>query len=139
MRNIILAFILLLFSCKSTAESGLIINSSMPLMTISAYEVRGIFSGKIRHWKNGSNVHLYILPLDSLATRLFLLENVGMSSTQFQDIISMNESVGKQNLYILKLTEDDVLHSIQVDATGIGYVKDINNLVDGVKKVKVLQ
>ena len=123
----------------SRAESGLVVNSNMPISSISAYEVRGIFAGKIRHWSNGTNVHLYILPLDSMATRLFLLENIGMSISQFQDIISMNESVGKQNLYVLKLTEDDVLRTLQFDETGVGYVKDTSNLVRGVKRVRIIR
>ena len=119
--NIIL--LCLLLSTSSMAEEiRVIANPNTPVREITVYELREIFTLKKPYWSNGQRVRLFIFQSDSLVAKRFITEVLQMSPTMYNDIIERSYSVGKTNLPMAVVSQENMIIKVMITPGGIGYV-----------------
>ena len=119
--NIIL--LCLLLSTSSMAEEiRVIANPNTPVREITVHELREIFTLKKPYWSNGQRVRLFVFQSDSLAAKRFITEVLQMSPTMYNDIIERGYSVGKTNLPLSVLSQENMIIKVMITPGGIGYV-----------------
>ena len=127
MKSILVA-LLLCWASSVYSQSGIIVNSSTEIQVLSSHDVIDIFSGKRARWLNGTEIKVYVLPADSLTTRIFLVEVLGMTPSQFFDILRYDKALGRRTVLVVCASDYDMMNSVSHTAGAIGYVKDITVL-----------
>jgi ABC-type phosphate transport system substrate-binding protein len=133
--NKILFFILLIFS-TIVSSSDVILNINNSTENLEGYELRMIFTGKIKQWNNFINIRLVLLPLNSFETKSFILTNLGMPVNRYRDIINNQKNFQKKFEPIFISNEKDMIKEVSSYPGAIGYINQSKVILnDGVKVI----
>ncbi len=114
---------LLLLSLLITAPqaiSEVIVNGDLP--TPREDEVRKAFSGRLKQWDSGELVVVFILPRDTLATRKFVLEVLGITPSAFEDLYESIRANQQRTQMRMVETDTQMIRSVASTTGAIGYV-----------------
>jgi ABC-type phosphate transport system substrate-binding protein len=91
---------------------------------MSQTELRNVFEGKVRRWDNGVPVHVFILPNDSLATKRFAWQVLGISPDAWNEIKTSSVANSQRTVIQELNSEIDMIRYVSLTSGAIGYINN---------------
>ncbi len=83
-----------------------------------------IFTLRTRYWPNGDPVQVFVLSRDSLYTRIFVKDYLGMSPQVYFDIISSEQASGRNSTPLELETSAELIFKVLSTPGAIGYADE---------------
>ncbi len=129
---------LIIWSWITAALCGdyvVIVNNNNPLSSVSAADLKRLYTGKLDNIDNNSVVPVN-MSLDNPAAISFLKEVVGMESADYKSFWLAQQIRGGSSAPVVKKNEADMLSFIKENANAVGYLPK-ETAPDGVKVITV--
>jgi len=129
---------LIIWSWITAALCGdyvVIVNNNNPLSSVSAADLKRLYTGKLDNIDNNSVVPVN-MSLDNPAAISFLKEVVGMESADYKSFWLAQQIRGGSSAPVVKKNEADMLSFIKENANAVGYLPK-GTAPDGVKVITV--
>ena len=128
-----------LFLISTCSNAGVVIaNASLQLPKAMAVEdLRDIFQLRKVYADNGVKYQVFLLDRDSLVTRQFFIEILGVSPTTYFYTLDIVTSTGKSNLPIMVSSESKMVSAVLSNPGGVGYLRSADFVGDSTSVVFV--
>ena len=129
-------FILCLICFASPISQGveLVVNSSVPISSLSATEARNIFTMRTQQWPDGQPIKVFVLNDDNSLHKQFSKENLRVFPYKLRRIWDRNIYSGTGNAPITLDSEEEMIEVISTLAGSIGYA---NKGGENVRLIKI--
>ncbi len=128
----VLCFICLISPLSPAVE--LIVNSSVPITSLSATEARNIFTMRTQQWPNGQPIKVFVLNDDHPLHQQFSKENLHVFPYKLRRTWDRNIYSGTGGAPTTLNSEEEMIEAISTLAGSIGYA---NKGSDNVQLIKI--
>jgi len=119
-----ISFFILCFICFTSPVSQgveLVVNSSVPISSLSATEARNIFTMRTQQWPDGQPIKVFVLNDDNPLHKQFSKENLRVFPYKLRRIWDRNIYSGTGDAPITLDNEEEMIKVISTLAGSIGY------------------
>jgi len=119
-----ISFFLLFFICLASPVSQaveLVVNSSVPISSLSATEARNIFTMRTQQWPDGQPIKVFVLNDNNPLHKHFSKENLRVFPYKLRRIWDRNIYSGTGDAPTTLDTEEEMIKAISTLAGAIGY------------------
>ncbi len=134
-KYMILFFFILVFTSSAIAETTVIVNGSLPVNELSEYDLKQIFIGKKRNWKNGDLIVPVTLTSGN-THKSFLNRFLKKSESQFKTYWKKMVFTGKAQALKEFDSEKDLVAFVASTKGAVGYI-DSATPHEGMKKINI--
>mgnify|MGYP000889132267 CR=1 FL=1 len=117
-----------------------IANSEVPVSALSYEQLKAIFTLQTQKWDDGTNIVVVMLPDDSVITKRFLSEHLGINVYRFRELVDAKIFSGKARPPRLVDSEREVFSTIIRSNGSIGFANGsiiIGDSKNGYKKIQI--
>ena len=117
-----------------------IANSEVPVSALSYEQLKAIFTLQTQKWDDGTNIVVVMLPDDSVITKRFLSEHLGINVYRFRELVDAKIFSGKARPPRLVDSEREVFSTIIRSNGSIGFANGsiiMRDSENGYKKIQI--
>ncbi len=117
-----------------------IANSEVPVSVLSYEQLKAIFTLQTQKWDDGTKILVVMLPDDSVITKRFLSEHLGINVYRFRELVDAKIFSGKARPPRLVDSEREVFSTIIRSNGSIGFANGsiiIGDNKNGYKKIQI--
>lgn len=117
-----------------------IANSEVPVSVLSYEQLKAIFTLQTQKWDDGTKILVVMLPDDSVITKRFLSEHLGINVYRFRELVDAKIYSGKARPPVLVDSEREVFSAIIRSNGSIGFANGsivAGDNKNGYKKIQI--
>jgi ABC-type phosphate transport system substrate-binding protein len=122
---------------SSLVQANPVLIENVTSAKLSESEIRAVFTLRVTRFSNGIPIKVFILPQDSLTTHDFAYYYLGISPTEWFDLLAIQETSGRTNLHTVVESDSEMISKVSHTINSVGYTNDfmIMNNEDGIYTV----
>lgn len=132
----ILYIILMLYVTKPHAADIVAWKEDCESISIDRYSLQKIFTKRVVRWPNGQTIQVFIKPINSVEHRDFVLNVLGLSPFNYQQMLDTQVYAGKSSSVVEIPNDGQMIMKIEQTPGAIGYIN--YEIFIGSKKVTVI-
>ena len=122
-----LVLLLLVLSCTPASTEVTVISNPIARKDNGVFleqNIVKVFTLRSRYWVNGERLQVYILPKESIYTKVFAKKFLHMTAQEYFDIIEANQASGRGPVPVILRSQSDLVLKVLNTKGSVGYADE---------------